>query len=415
MKISLEQRLDRELLFSEKRRILILIVIFSAAMVLRMINKFYIKPDMETIAIESFSSIWLFPLLVILFELISLTYINVRIKRNKKGIPIFLQYMNVIVEICLPSSIILWVAREFPYYNVLESPGILIYFIFIILSTLRLNFWLSFFCGLLAASCYTLFSVFIYHHFNSNDAARSFILLFSGLAAGLVANQIKRGLNKSIREAEKRHRAENLFGQQISVEIAEKMLENDGKLESKRMNVAVMFIDIRNFSQFAADKSPEEIVQYQNAFFSIVVNCVMNHNGIINQFLGDGCMVTFGAPVALSNPGRTAVDAAREIVGEISKSGNDYFLKGTRVGIGIHTGDAVTGNIGTEFRQQYSITGNVVIAASRIEQLNKKYNSQILVSEAIVRSIEDHSIPAEFLDAVELKGMQDSFRIYKVA
>src|SRR4030095_2609133 len=333
MNISLKQRLDRELLFSERRRIIILIVIFSAAMVLRVINKFYIKPDKETIAIESFSSIWLFPLLVVLFELISLIYINVRIKRNKNGIPIFLQYLNVIVEICLPSSLILWVAREFPYYNVLESPGILIYFIFIILSTLRLNFWLSFFCGLFASSCYTLFSILLYDHFNSNDAARGFVLLFSGLAAGLVADQIKRGLDKSIRETEKRHRAENLFGQQISVEIAEKMLQNDGKLESKRMNVAVMFIDIRNFSQFAADKTPEEVVQYQNAFFSIIVNCVMKHNGIINQFLGDGCMVTFGAPVALSNPGSIAVDAAREIVGEISKSGNDYFLKGTRVGI----------------------------------------------------------------------------------
>ena len=415
MTVSLKQRLDQELLFSERRRITILIVIFSAAMVLRVINKFYIKPDQETIAIESFSTIWLFPLLVILFESVSLVYINVRIKRNKRGIPIFLQYLNVIVEICLPSSIILWVAREFPDYNVLESPAILIYFIFIILSTLRLNFWLSFFCGSLASACYTLFSIFLYGHFNSNDAARGFVLLFSGMAAGLVANQIKRGLDKSIREAERRHRAENLFGQQISVEIAEKMLENDGKLESKRMNVAVMFIDIRNFSQFVADKTPEEIVQYQNAFFSIIVNCVMKHNGIINQFLGDGCMVTFGAPVALPNPGSTAVDAAREIIAEISNATHDHFVKTTRVGIGIHTGDAVTGNIGTEFRQQYSITGNVVIAASRIEQLNKRYDSQILVSEAIVRNMEDRSIPTEFLDTVELKGMHDMFRIYKVA
>ena len=139
MNRSLQRRLDQELLLSERRRIIILIVIFSAAMVLRVINKFYIKPDQETMAIESFSTIWLFPLLIVLFESISLVYINVRIKRNKHGIPIFLQYLNVIVEICLPSSIIFWVAREFPTYNVLESPAIMIYFIFIILSTLRLN------------------------------------------------------------------------------------------------------------------------------------------------------------------------------------------------------------------------------------------------------------------------------------
>jgi adenylate cyclase len=239
--------------------------------------------------------------------------------------------------------------------------------------------------------------------------------LFSGVAAGLVATQIKRGVNKSVHEAEKRHKAENLFGQQISMEIAEKMLENDGKLESKRMNVAVMFIDIRNFSSFVADKTPEEIVQYQNAFFSIIVNCVMKHNGIINQFLGDGCMVTFGAPVALSNPGSIAVDAALEIIQEISNARNNYFLKDTKVGIGIHAGDAITGNIGTEFRQQYSITGKVVIAASRIEQLNKQYDSQILISEEVVRNIKSQRVSAELVGTVVLKGMQDLFPIYKVA
>jgi adenylate cyclase len=255
----------------------------------------------------------------------------------------------------------------------------------------------------------------LYGHFNSNDAARSFILLFSGVAAGLVAKQIKEGINNSLHQAERRHKVENLFGQQISMEIAGKMLESDGKIESKRMTVAVMFIDIRNFTQFAAGRSPEEIVQYQNAFFSIVVNCVARHNGIVNQFLGDGCMVTFGAPVVMNNPGSVAVQAARGILDEVETAMKNNLLIDTRIGIGIHTGEAVTGNIGTEFRQQYSITGNVVIVASRIEQLNKQYDSQILVSEDIVRNIKNKSISAEFMDTVVLKGMHDLFRIYKVA
>lgn len=415
MKITFKQRLDQELLFSEKRRVIILIAIFSAAMVLRVINQFYIKPDEETLKIESFSTIWLFPLVIVLFESCSLIYINSRIRKKQKGIPLHLQYINAIVEICLPSLIILYIAKEYRFYNVLQSPAVFIYFIFIILSTLRLNFTLSFFCGLLAALSYIGFSFFLYDHFNTNDAARSFILLFSGIAAGLVAKQIKQGINNSLHEAEKRHRAENLFGQQISMEIAEKMLEKDGKLESKRMNVAVMFIDIRNFTQFVAGKTPEEIVQYQNAFFTIVVNCVTKYNGIINQFLGDGCMVTFGAPVPIDNPGSVAVDAALEILREIENAMKNYSLQDTKVGIGIHTGDAVTGNIGTEYRQQYSITGNVVIVASRIEQLNKQYNSQVLVSEEIVKTIKNRSVPTELMGTVVLKGMHDLFPVYKVA
>lgn len=415
MKITFKQRLDQELLFSEKRRVIILIAIFSAAMVLRLVNQFYIKPDEETLKIESFSTIWLFPLVIVLFESCSLIYINSRIKSKQKGIPLYLQYINAIVEICLPSLIILYVAKEYRFYNVLQSPAVFIYFIFIILSTLRLNFILSFFCGFLAALSYMCFSLFLYDHFNTNDAARAFILLFSGIAAGLVAKQIKQGINNSLHEAERRHKAENLFGQQISMEIAEKMLENDGKLESKRMNVAVMFIDIRNFTQFVAGKTPEEIVQYQNAFFTIVVNCVTKYNGIINQFLGDGCMVTFGAPVAIDNPGAIAVDAALEILREIDRAMKNYALQDTRVGIGIHTGDAVTGNIGTEYRQQYSITGNVVIVASRIEQLNKQYDSQVLVSEDIVKTIKNRSVPTELVGTVVLKGMHDLFSVYKVA
>jgi adenylate cyclase len=415
MKITFKQRLDQELLFSEKRRVIILIAIFSAAMVLRLVNQFYIKPDEETLKIESFSTIWLFPLVIVLFESCSLIYINSRIKAKQKGIPLYLQYINAIIEICLPSLIILYVAKEYRFYNVLQSPAVFIYFIFIILSTLRLNFTLSFFCGLLAALSYVSFSFFLYDHFNTNDAARAFILLFSGIAAGLVARQIKQGINNSLHEAERRHRAENLFGQQISMEIAEKMLENDGKLESKRMNVAVMFIDIRNFTHFVAGKTPEEIVQYQNAFFTIVVNCVTKYNGIINQFLGDGCMVTFGAPVPIDNPGAIAVDAALEILREIDRAMKNYALQDTRVGIGIHTGDAVTGNIGTEYRQQYSITGNVVIVASRIEQLNKQYDSQVLVSEDIVKTIKNRSVPTELVGTVVLKGMHDLFPVYKVA
>lgn len=415
MKITFEQRLDQELLFSERRRVIILIVIFSAAMVLRLINQFFIKPDEEALRIESFSTIWFFPLVIVFFESFSLIYINRRIKTKQKGIPLLLQYINAGFEICLPSLIILYVAKEYRFYNVLQSPAIFIYFIFIILSTLRLNLMLSFFCGLLAALSYVSFSVFLYDHFNSNDAARAFILLFSGIAAGLVAKQIKQGINNSLHETERRHKAENLFGQQISMEIAEKMLENDGKLESKRMNVAVMFIDIRNFTQFAAGKTPEEIVQYQNAFFTIVVNCVTKYSGIINQFLGDGCMVTFGAPVAIDNPGSIAVDAALEILNEIEKAMKNYALEDTRVGIGIHTGDAVTGNIGTEYRQQYSITGNVVIVASRIEQLNKQYDSQVLVSEDIVRTIKNSSVSTELMGTVVLKGMHDLFPVYKVA
>lgn len=415
MQTTFKQQLDKELLFSERRRIVILVIIFSTSIVVRLVNSIFLKKDEETLRLESYSTVWLFPVVILLFELISLVQINQRIRSKKKVLKAWLQFANAGFEICLPSAIILYVAKEYTSYNVLQSPAVFIYFIFIILSTLRLNPALSVFCGLLAAVSCACFSLYLYGHFNSNDAARSFILLFSGVSAALVAKQIKNGINNSLEEAERRHRVENLFGQQISAEVAEKMLANDGKIESKRMEVAVMFIDIRNFTHFAAERSPEEIVQYQNAFLNIVIRNVSKHDGIVNQILGDGCMVTFGAPVPLANPSQKAVNAASEILKELQSAVTTGNIFPTRVGIGIHAGEAVTGNIGTSSRQQYSITGSVVIMASRIEQLNKEFQSQLLISEDVFKSISNQSMLPEIYKNITLKGFDKPVSIYKIA
>lgn len=415
MNLTFQQQLNVELLRSERRRTIIIISIFLFAMGYRIVDTFLFKMDEETQRIQSSCSIWVFPLAIILFELFSLLYITRRLRRNRKKIPMLLQFLNTGFEICLPSFIILSVARQFPLYDVLKSPVLYIYFIFIILSTLRLNFALSFFCGLLASASYVAFRLSLDGQFNSNDAGRALIILLSGVAAGLVANQIKAGINNSVKEAERRHKVENLFGQQISTEVAEKMLENDGMIESKRMMVAIMFIDIRNFSRFAAGLNPEEIVHFQNAFFSIVINTVTKHDGIVNQILGDGCMVTFGAPLPLQNPSQKAFNAALEMLDQLDSAIDKGELVPTRIGIGIHTGEVVTGNIGTDTRQQYSITGSVVIMASRIEQLNKEFHSQMLVSEDVIRAIDCKGITTELYSDISLKGFEEPVSIYKVA
>ena len=415
MKLSFQQQLNAELLRSERKRTLIIISIFSFAAGYRILNVILFKQDEETRIIQSQSTVWLFPLLVILFELFSLIYINRRIKNAGQRIPPVVQYLNVAFEMCLPSLIMLGVAKQYPSYDVMKSPASYIYFIFIILSTMRLNFTLSFFCGFLATASYILISYFMYHHFNSNDSGKALIILLSGVAAGLVANQIKSSVNSTLKETEKRHRVEGLFSQQISGEIARKMLENDGKIESRKMNIAVMFIDIRNFTDFASSRSPEEVVQYQNAFFGIVICAVTAHKGIVHQFLGDGCMVTFGAPLAYDNPSEMAVKAAQDLLLRLDAAVMDKSIPLTRIGIGIHTGEAVTGNIGTADRQQYSVTGRVVIMASRIEQLNKKFQSRVLVSGEVVASIDKSSVSAELYGPVCLKGFDQPVSIYKLA
>ncbi len=416
MEIHFQQKLNEELLRSERKRIITMISIFGFLILYRLLQTYFFEMDKETRKVQSSPIVWLFPLFIIGFELFSLFYVNRQIKARKNNIYLARQYLNATMEIVLPSFIILSVAKEFPAYDIVNSPALQIYFLFIILSTMRLNFSLSFFCGLLSASSYFILCFFIRHHFEFNEAARMAIILISGLAAALVASQVRRGINISLHEAEKRNKVESLFGQQISMEVAEKLLESNGRIESKRMEVAIMFVDIRNFTNFAASKTPEEIVDYQNAFFSIVSNSVTKHGGIVNQFLGDGCMITFGAPVTMENPSSYAVRSAIEIHKTLAAETKQGNIINTSIGIGIHTGSAVTGNIGTDRRQQYSVTGKVVIIAARVEQLNKEFNSQILITDEVLKNASSDILSkTENLGSINLKGFAEAFTIHRVA
>jgi adenylate cyclase len=410
-----QEQYEKELLQSEKRRILILLTIFSLALAARLVNLVVPLSKEGNMAGESLSALWIFPAVIISFELLTLLLINRKIKSEKKDLPVYLQYINAILEVSLPSAVIFFIARQFPSFSVLESPVVFIYFMYIILSTLRLNFKLSLLYGLLSAVAYTLFSITLYHRFDASDAGRALILLFSGVAAGFVARQIKSGIEKSLMESGKRQKAENLFGKQLSPEIAKQLLRSNGKMESKRMKVAVLFLDIRNFTQFTVGKTPEEIVCYQNAFFDIVIETIGRHGGIVNQILGDGCMATFGAPVQHPNPSSPAVSAARELLENLARAVKTGSLPATRIGIGVHTGEAVTGNIGNSERQQYSITGEVVIVASRIEQLNKQFQSQLLVSGDVYRAIEYDRAVTEVYRDIPLKGFENPLTVYKLA
>jgi len=135
---------------------------------------------------------------------------------------------------------------------------------------------------------------------------------------------------------------------------------------------------------------------------------------VINQFLGDGFMATFGAPVSIENSSQHATEASQEIIDKV----NSEYIKGnipkTRIGIGLHYDEAVTGNIGSSVRKQYSITGKVVIMASRIEQLNKIYDTSLLISEEVYNQL-NSTMQSTFsaLGSSKIKGSEKPVSLYK--
>lgn len=174
-----------------------------------------------------------------------------------------------------------------------------------------------------------------------------------------------------------------------------------------------MFLDIRNFTPFVESHSPEEVVDYLNSLFSFMIDSVQRYDGVINQFLGDGFMATFGAPVSEGNISEKAVRASIDIIQKIKQENKAGKIPPTKIGIGLHYGEAVIGNIGSSVRKQYSITGNVVIMASRIEQLNKRWHSQLIISEEVFKEL-DAGVKAVFVPQkpAKVKGINRPVLLY---
>jgi adenylate cyclase len=346
--------------------------------------------------------------------------------RQGRGVPSVLRYLNAFVETSVPSILIVLVAREVNPVYVLQSPASVLYAVFIVLSTLRLDFRLSVFTGVVAAVEYVALS-YAYLGAGGGTAAgtpfelapfylgKGAMLLLAGLAAGFVAHQLKRRIGNAYRSLQERERMLSAFGQQVSPAIAEALLKAGPEIASTRGFVCVMFMDIRNFTPLVENRSPEQIVALQNAVFTEAIEAVSRNHGIINQFLGDGFMAIFGAPVAGERDCANALAAARDLVARIGRLVDSGRVPQMAIGIGLHAGEAVSGNIGSAQRKQYSITGNVVILASRIEQLNKDYGSQILVSREVLEAAGERAEAAAPLGPVRVKGREQPIELFRLA
>jgi len=204
-----------------------------------------------------------------------------------------------------------------------------------------------------------------------------------------------------------------LLRQQVSEDIAKELMAEGTFLTTKKSFVCIMFLDIRGFTSWAENHAPEEIIEYQNKVFGFMIDIINEFNGNVNQLLGDGFMATFGAPKSFGNDCQNAFDAATKIISTLRRKINDNEIMKTKVGIGLHAGYVVTGNVGTEYRKQYSITGNTVILASRIEQLNKEFGSQLIISKEVFDKLEQYDGESAFTDVI-VKGRSKPIQILTV-
>jgi len=417
--------LEVEELKSEYTRSLLLIGFFSAILIVAFLNYIFLERNLAEYygGFKTFSKIVGFIMFFIVFQLANIRFLKKSMIAARRT-SLRYKIIQTIIEISVPSFIMVFIMGDLKMLSFIDTPVMLVYFPLITLSILHLDYRVNIFAGLLSA---LLYAGVVYYAFevvgifsDANAAApansyylRCLILVLSGGAAAFVSAELKKRIKSALAFQEEKDKVEFLFGQQVSREVSRAIIEDRGA--TKRREATIMFVDIRNFTNFADVHSAEEVNEYQNKCLGPIIDIINLHQGVVFQILGDGLMACFGSPVENSLHADVAFQAGINILRQVESASNDQLIPNTRIGIGLHSGLVVTGNIGNEQRKQFSISGTPVIVASRIEQLNKKYRTEFLISRQVYDQISPGKAHIERLGEELLRGIEKPIEVFKVS
>jgi adenylate cyclase len=217
----------------------------------------------------------------------------------------------------------------------------------------------------------------------------------------------------SLRRGEKIKRA---FGSYVARQVVDEILKHPDEItfSGERRDVTVIFCDMRGFTPLTERLPPEEVVAALNSFYSLMIDLTIKNDGTINKFLGDAVMAIFGAPTAYPDHCLRAIETALEMqagVAELSARRVAEGKEAITIGIGISAGEAVAGTVGTENQMEYTVIGDKVNLAARLESNAKP--GQILVSESTYRQVADR-VQARCLGVMNVKGKEEQVTVYEV-
>lgn len=222
----------------------------------------------------------------------------------------------------------------------------------------------------------------------------SFLETFAAQASSVLAQA---------RLAADRDRVTDLFGRYVSEAVVQQILARpDHALVANRARVTVMFSDLRGFSRLSEELQPDQLLTFLNEHFEATTEIILAHGGTLLSYMGDGLLAVFGAPLPMENQERSAINAAREMV-------SNALSRRIRIGVGLATGDAVLGDLGTTRRREYTVIGDVVNTAARLEKYTKEKGESILCDAETYRC-SGHT-GGEFLGPVSLDGKTTSVEV----
>lgn len=223
---------------------------------------------------------------------------------------------------------------------------------------------------------------------------------------------LQAGFNRMVAGLRDRDRIREAFGTYVDRDVAEHILEEGTSLDGEEVEVTMLFLDVRDFTGFAEGRSAAETVASLNRLFERVVPIVHRHEGHIDKFVGDGLLAVFGAPRRQPDHADRALRAATEIARCVGDEAGDADVE---IGIGLNTGRVLAGNVGGGGRFEFSVIGDAVNVAARVEACTRDTGDPILVTEATREALGDGAIELDERSRVELKGKSEPVALYAPA
>jgi adenylate cyclase len=269
--------------------------------------------------------------------------------------------------------------------------------------------------GVLGISALTLLTVFLLwkNHWWLNLAA-PLVLIFL-LYVVVTASDF-------VRAEMQRRKTKALFSRYVSADVVEQLMEDPSQmaLGGKKQIVTIMFADIRGFTAFSENKDPVDVIQRLNEYLTAMTESILKHGGTLDKYLGDGLMAFFGAPIFYPDHVERAIMVAREIQLKVAELNRKWEAEGEvplLVAVGINTGPAVVGNVGSPERMDYTLIGEDVNLASRVEALTKLFSTLVLVSERSYDLLAEGSVrdSLRYVGEELVKGFTNPIKVYTFA
>lgn len=240
---------------------------------------------------------------------------------------------------------------------------------------------------------------------------KAVLMVFAGLLMAVLSRSTMQLVSRILEQEHARERIDRLFGQFVSAGVKDRIIAENHDLKGEKRQLVVLFSDIRSYSTISEKNSPEKMVEQLNRYFDRMIEVIDRHGGVIDKFIGDAIMATFGGVLPVENPCEAAVKAAIGMQRELLALNREFAMADEspfKTGIGIHFGEVIMGTIGCEYRREFTVIGDTVNIASRIESATKEHGCSIMISESVFQSLSSE-LKSLFIQIgdISLKGKEN--------